>query len=142
MECFFCGQVDTVKQGKSVSEVSTGTCQMLTGGLQDFPSPSTSRPHPKKKEEPSIKVSTVDQSKHASRGSRSQSLCNPTLGKPDQTTVSTSSAPSHRSWLKTRFTGESQTVTEQTDSLAGLTNHGSARSTPTQRRESRKRHHE
>ena len=97
---FFCGQVDTVKQGKSVSEVSTGACQMLTGSLQDFPSPSTSRRHPQKKEEPSIKVSTVDQSQHASRGSRSQSLCNPTLGKPHQTTVSTSSAPSHRSWSK------------------------------------------
>ena len=46
-------------EGKSDSNVSRGTCEMLRGSLQDFPSPSTSRRAPqKKKEKVSVKIST------------------------------------------------------------------------------------
>ena len=68
-------QADTLRQRKSVSKVSTGTCEMLRGGLQDF---SSRRAH-KKKKKASVKVSTVAQTKHASHGSSSQLLCSPTL---------------------------------------------------------------
>ena len=69
---------------EKVIEVNRSTCEMLRGGLQDFP------PSPKKKkdkEKASVKVST--------------SLL-----------------------VKTRFTWEPQSVTVQSNSLAGLTNHG------------------
>ena len=57
-------------QSARSTRVSRGTCEMRRGGLQDSPSPSTSRRAQKKtRKEP--------WSKHASRGSRSLSLCNP-----------------------------------------------------------------
>ena len=74
-------------EGKSDSYVSRGTCEMLRGVLQDFPSPSTSRRAlTQKKENASVKISTSLK-------------------------------------VKTRFTWEPQSVTVQSDSLAGLTNH-------------------
>ena len=58
---------------------------MLRGGLQDFPSPSTSLRAPSKKGK-SQRQGQYHRSwsKQASRGSRSQFPCNPILGSPDQ----------------------------------------------------------
>ena len=73
------GHVDTVKQVKPVSKVSTGTCEMLRGGLFPLTTNISPRSPQKKQGKSKDKESTAAQSKDASRGNSSQLLCSPTL---------------------------------------------------------------
>ena len=113
---------------------SRGTCEMLRGGLQDFPSHPTSRRAQKQKNKESQRQGqhSRSRSKHVSRGSCKQLLHIPTLGRPDQPRFSRAQLHTGSSLLaKTRFMWEPQTKAGESDSLAGLTNHGSTRSIPT-----------
>ena len=69
-------QVDTLRQGKVSRKVIGCTSEMLRGGLQDFPSPSTSRRAQKNQGKSQHQGQySRSWSKHASRGSHKQLLC-------------------------------------------------------------------
>ena len=86
-------QVDTSRQGKVRRKVSGGTCEMLRGGLQDFPSPSTSRRAPKKIKEKPAPRSVPSLLVETRYTWEPQTVSVPSIGRPDQSTVSTRSAP-------------------------------------------------
>ena len=122
-----------MKQVQSVSKVSTGTCEMLREGLQDFSSPPTSRRAPKKKEKARTrKVQSLNQmTLHVGTA---VSSCEVRL-LAGLTNAQFQRAQLHKNTLHVGAANSSV----QSDTLAGLTNHGfNALNSNTEKGESKK----